>query len=493
LILGLVFLRYLCAAFEEFQAKIAASPGKQEAAASGQAAEGETGDEAEAGREAGVFVVPESARWDRLFPPPGGETGAVDAAALCRGIAEAARALERENPGLRELFPRALTRPPGRPPGRPPAPEDGGLSFPADLGRLLGAFSAGETARLFKDLPELLEKSREPVFPKGRAGSTARRGRPRAGGPARVPLSRSLSELVACMLEPYQGRFYDPCCGSAEFLAGAADFVTSRQGKPGDLAFYAQERDTEAWRLARMNLIVRGIDATEIMWNPESPLQRDLYRNLKFDFVAACPAFEENPYHWIPYILDRLSPAGLGALTLPKGALSSFREEERETRRALVEGRLVDCVVNLPPRMSGSLGSSVWIFSKAKTSRGRRGDELLFIDARRLGRAAGRRHWEFSTEDMNRVARTYHNWRFPKAAPYRDTRLFAVSVHMAQVREAGYNLNPALYLEIPETEEDAGRGAHFAALRAEFEELAREELRLNRQLLESLRKIKLED
>jgi type I restriction enzyme M protein len=478
LILGLVFLRYLCAAFEEFQAKIAASPGKQGAAASSRAAEEETEDEAEAGREAGVFVVPESARWGRLFPPGGGETEALDG--TCRGVAEAIRALERENPGLRELFPRALTRPPGR----APAPVGAGLSFPAGLGRLLGTFSAGETARVFKGLPELLEKSREPAFPNGRA---------RAGGPARAPLSRGLSGLVACMLEPYQGRFYDPCCGSAEFLAAAADFVTSRQGKPGDLAFYAQERDIEAWRLARMNLIVRGIDAAEIARNPESPLQRDLYRNLKFDFVAACPPAEENPYHWIPYVLDRLSPAGLGALTLPRGALSSFREEEREARRALVEGRLVDCVVNLPPHMSGSLNSSVWIFSKAKISRGRRSDELLFIDARRLGRAAGRRHWEFSAEDMNRVARTYHNWRFPKAAPYRDTRLFAVSVHMAQVREAGYNLNPALYLGIPETEGDAGRGARFAALRAEFEELVKEESQLNRQLVDSLRKIRFED
>jgi type I restriction enzyme M protein len=302
-------------------------------------------------------------------------------------------------------------------------------------------------------------------------------------------------ELVARMLEPYRGRFYDPHCGSAELLAGAADFVTSRQGNLLDLAFYAQECNREAWRLARMNLIIRGVDTAGVLWNPEGPLRRDPHRDLKFDFLALCPSPEENPYHWISYALDRLSPTGLGALLLPKGALSSSREGERETRRALVESRLVDCVVNLPPRIFGSPlpCSSVWFLSRAKTSRGRRADEMLFIDARRVGRALGRRRWEFSADDSNRVARTYHTWRFPKAAPYRDIRQFAVSVHMAQIREEGYNLNPAVYLGIPETEEDTGRGARFAALRAELEELVREEPRLNRQLAESLRKIRFED
>jgi type I restriction enzyme M protein len=299
-------------------------------------------------------------------------------------------------------------------------------------------------------------------------------------------------ELAAHMLEPYQGRFFDPHCGSAEFLAGAADFVTHRQGKLFDLAFYAQERSQEAWRLARMNLIIRGIDTAGVLWNPDGPLRQDPHRDLKFDFVALCPPPADNPYHWISYALDRLSPTGLGALLLPKGSLSSSREGERDIRRTLVESRLVDCVVNLPPRIC-EVGSSIWFLSRAKTSRGRRTDELLFIDARRLGRALGRRRWEFSADDSNRIARTYHNWRFPKAAPYRDIRQFAVSVHMAQIREEGYNLNPAVYLGIPETEEDTGRGAHFAALRAEFEELVREEPRLSRQLTESLRKIRFED
>jgi type I restriction enzyme M protein len=192
-------------------------------------------------------------------------------------------------------------------------------------------------------------------------------------------------------------------------------------------------------------------------------------------------------------VLDRLSTAGLGAIVLPRASLASSREGDREIRRSLVEGRLVDCVVNLPPLVAGFPGPCLWFLSRAKAGRGRRADELLFIDARHLGRSQNRRHWEFSGEDINRIARTYHNWRFPKASPYRDIRQFAVSVHMAQVRETQYNLNPALYLGISEVGEDSGRGARFAALRAEFEDLLREESRLNRQLVENLRKIRFED
>jgi type I restriction enzyme M protein len=295
------------------------------------------------------------------------------------------------------------------------------------------------------------------------------------------------------MLEPYQGRFYDPCCGSAAFLAGAADFAAGRQGKPAELSFYAQERSVEAWRFAGMNLMVRGIDTADILLNPDSPLQRDQHRDLRFDFITACPPSGENPGSWVQYALDRLSPAGLGAVVLPRSSLNSFRESDRETRRALAEGRLLDCVVNLPPRICGIPNPCIWLLSRAKAGRGRRADEILFIDARQLGRGRGRRHWEFSAEDINRIARTYHNWRFPKAAPYRDLRQFAVSVSLAQIRETRYNLNPAFYLGIPETAEDSGHAGRFAALRAEFEELVREDSRLSRQLVENLRKIRLED
>ncbi|MDR0730119.1 MAG: SAM-dependent methyltransferase [Treponema sp.] len=499
-ILGLVFLRYICAAAGEYKAKT--SFPQQRKADSPEGGNNSdppaepSGRDTDRNRAPERFFVPDSVRWDLIFPrndPAGDQEGAGagkdtgENAGELREIAGAIRALERENPLLRGLFPDVLKYPPGRS-SRPP--EEEALS-PAELGRFLGDLSAREAAWTFKYLWERFEKAAGPDPLENLRTSTARRNRSRKTG--EPPIPRCIAELLAHMLEPYQGRFYDPCCGSAAFLTGAADFVTSRQGKLPDLSFYAQERSPEAWRFAGMNLVVRGIDTTDILLNPDSPLQRDRFRDLKFDFITACPSLGENPYSWIQYVLDRLSPLGLGAVVLSRGSLSSFREGDREIRRTLVDGRLLDCVVNLPPRILGALNPCIWFLSRAKAGRGRRADELLFIDARQLGRSRDRRHWEFSGDDISRIARTYHNWRFPKAAPYRDLRQFAISISLAQVREAQYKLNPAFYLGIPETGEDTGQEVRFAALRAEFEDLVREESRLNRQLVENLRKIRFED
>jgi type I restriction enzyme M protein len=482
-ILGLVFLRYICAAATEHNAKTAASRGRENSGVEG---EESAGPDTDRERPLGGLFVPSSLHWDHIFPreAPDGENPGE---ASLREIAAAIRSLERENPALRDLFPSDLKRPPGRFTG-PPSPEGGAL-FPEDLGRFLGDLSSREAARAFRFLSEKFEKIPDPLD--GLKASAVRRERFRKTCSPEIPVPRSIVELAVHMLEPYQGRFYDPCCGSAAFLTGAADFLSLRQGKLSDLSFYAQERGVEAWRRAFMNLLVRGVDTTEILLTHDSPLQRDRHRDLRFDFISACPPFEENPYLWIQYVLDRLSPSGLGAIVLPKHSLASSREGDREIRRALVEGRILDCVVNLPPRIFGALNPCIWLLSRAKAGRGRRSDELLFIDARQLGRSRDRRHWELSEEDINRIARTYHNWRFPKAAPYRDIRQFAVSVSLAQIREARYDLNPAFYLGIPET--GVAQGGRFAALCAEFEELVREDSRLSRQLVENLRKIKVED
>jgi type I restriction enzyme M protein len=476
-ILGLVFLRFVYAAAEEYRRALrsAAPSAGPDAAEDRRAGEGpdrirEKTQEPQDAR-GGVFFVSEG--WDRIFP--GGEDPG-DGPALTASI----RALERENPALRDLFPGLLRRAAGRPSSQePPAG-----AFTLELGRLLGGLSSLEAARVFiKILAE---------FETGAAGLL--RGRASPAGPAPFPpaVPHSIAGLLALMLEPYQGRLCDPCCGSAGLSAAAADFVTDRQGKLPELFFYAQERNAEAWRLARMNLMVRGIDTSEILLNAEGPLQRDPRRDLKFDFIAASPP-PGDPYPWIRYTLDRLSAGGLGALILPHSSLASPQAEERELRRSLVEGRLLDCVVNLPARIfnAHSPRPSVWFFSRAKLSRGRRGNEVLFIDARNLGRALNRRQWELSAEDINRIARTYHNWRFPKAVPYRDIRSFALSAHITQIRAAAYSLNPALYLGIPE--EDEVQGGQFEALRAEFEALVREESRLSRQALEALRKIRAGD
>ncbi|MDR0642611.1 MAG: SAM-dependent methyltransferase [Treponema sp.] len=486
-ILGLVFLRFICAA-AEFNSKDAPVPPAQAAGGDGRREfqAGERGSDPEnerRDRDPEVFIVPDSAAWDRIFPggKKNGEGGPEPAAKgadqnLIPVIARAIRAIERENPALRDLFPRVLTRTAGRRSSESPGPD---APFLPELGCLLGGLSAPEAGQVFTELMAEFETRAAPLLVRGVRPRTA-------------PVPRGIANLLALMLEPYRGRFYDPCCGAANLPAGAADFVSSRRGKLQELSFYAQEREAEAWRLARMNLLVRGIDASEIRLNADGPLQKDPHRDIKFDFIAACPPPGEDSYLWIRYTLDRLSAGGLGALILPRSSLASPRAGDREIRRSLVEGRLLDCVVNLPARIFSGHSPSpcIWFFSRAKISRGRRGDEVLFIDARNLGRPVNRRQREFSAEDINRIARTYHNWRFPKTVPYRDLRSFALSAHIAQIRAAAYSLNPAFYLGIPEEEEETNRGAQFEALRAEFEALVREESRLSRQTAEALRKIR---
>jgi type I restriction enzyme M protein len=448
-LLGLVFLRYVCASFEELHRQLAARHGAgAERKAAKTTKPGETFNTAKKTspdpelpatyREAGVFFVPAAARWERVFPLAG-EPAAAGPAAV--------RAIEDENPALRGVFPPALAR--SARAGEPGAPN----SFT----RLLGGLSAREAALAFSLVLDHYARI-APGAPLTAPGGT------------QTP--KPLVELIAAMLEPYKGRFCDPCCGGGDLLAGVADFVTRRQGKLTDLAFYAQERNTEAWRLAKMNLIVRGVDTAQILLNAESPLRRDLHRDLKFDFLAAIPPFQDtSPF--IQHVLARLSPTGLGVIVLSRKTSPG----EREIRRVLVDGHLLDCVVNLPPGLFSRPGLCLWFLSPGKTARGRRSDEVLFIDAR-------------SRWDPGLIARTYHNWRFPKGSPYRDTSLFAISANTARIREAGYNLNPGFYLGLPETADDASPEDHLAGLRAELEALVKEEARLNRQLVGTLRKIR---
>jgi type I restriction enzyme M protein len=473
---GLVFLRYVCAAFEELRSKLVARPPSRPRPGSRGIENPVDPELPNTYREAGVFFVPESARWDRIFPAPGTAPADAGTDAVAPLVAGAIRAIEGENPALRDVFPGLLARRAPRRAGPPPPP------IPATLARLLGGLSAAGAAEAFGFVVKECAKMAEFDPPVHAAASPP-------------PVPAIITELLAGMLEPYTGRFCDPCCGGGEILTGVVDFIAQRQGKLSDLSFYAQERDAESLRLARMGLLVRGVDASQIRWNADSPLQRDLHGDLKFDFLAACPSFKENAYPWIQYILARLSPAGLGALVLPKSSLNSPGEDERHIRRTLVESRLVDCVVSLPARLFPGFPGSlcVWFLSHAKTSRGRRADEALFINAQDMGKALSRREWELSGEDIGRIARTYHNWRFPKASPYRDTRLFSVSASTARIREAGYNLNPALYLGLPETGDDFGPEDRFSRLRAEFEALVKEEPRVSRGVVESLRKIKLGD
>ncbi len=267
-----------------------------------------------------------------------------------------------------------------------------------------------------------------------------------------------------------------------------------------------------------MNLAIRGIDSSQVKWNNEGSFLNDAHKDLKADFVIANPPFNDSDwsgdllrndgrwkfgtpsagnanYAWIQHFLYHLSPSGQAGFVLSKGALTSKSSGEGDIRKALVEARLVDCIVNLPAKLflNTQIPACLWFLSRNKANGGFRNrvDEILFIDARNLGHLINRRTKEFSDEDIQAIAATYHNWRKPKGN-YEDVKGFCSSTTVDRVKELDYVLTPGRYVGLPDEEDDVDFKERFAALKAEFDAQLKEEARLNKAIAENLAKVKID-
>ena len=257
----------------------------------------------------------------------------------------------------------------------------------------------------------------------GFAGSEGKRG-----GEFYTP--RSVVRVLVEMLEPYKGRVYDPCCGSGGMFVQSERFVEEHGGRIGDIAIYGQESNYTTWRLAKMNLAVRGIDA-DIRWNNEGSFHKDELKDLRFDYILANPPFNTSDwggerlredarwkygvppvgnanYAWLQHILWHLAPNGTAGVVLANGSMSSAQSGEGEIRRAMVEGDVVDCMIALPGQLfySTQIPACLWFLARNKGNhsfRDRRG-EVLFIDARKLGHMVDRTRREFSDEEIAKIA-----------------------------------------------------------------------------------------
>jgi type I restriction enzyme M protein len=328
---------------------------------------------------------------------------------------------------------------------------------------------------------------------------------------------RSVVELLVEMLEPYKGRVFDPCCGSGGMFVQSEKFVADHQGRVNDISIYGQESNQTTWRLAKMNLAIRGIDSSQVKWNNEGPFLNDSHKDLKADYVIANPPFNDSDwsgdllrkdgrwkygtpptgnanYAWIQHFLYHLSPSGQTGFVLAKGALTSKTSGEGNIRKELIEARLVDCIVNLPAKLflNTQIPASLWFLSRNKAN-GKfrnRTDEILFIDARNMGHLINRRTREFSVEDIATIAGTYHNWRNPDG-DYEDVKGFCNSAAIKRVRELDYVLTPGRYVGLPDNEDDFDFNERFAKLKTEFNEQLKEETRLNAMITENLGRVKL--
>jgi type I restriction enzyme M protein len=300
------------------------------------------------------------------------------------------------------------------------------------------------------------------------------------------------------MLEHYKGRVYDPCCGSGGMFVQSEKFVESHGGRIGDLAIYGQESNYTTWRLCKMNLAVRGIDA-DVRWNNEGSFHKDELKDLRFDFILANPPFNISDwggerlredgrwtygappvgnanYAWLEHILWHLAPNGTAGVVLANGSMSSAQSGEDTIRKAMVQADLVDCMVALPGQLfySTQISACLWFVARKKNPgsklRDRRG-EGLFIDARKLGTLVDRTRKEFSDDDIAKIANTYHAWRGePDASVYADVPGFCKAAKLEEIRGHNHVLTPGRYVGAQDIEDDeVPFPERFAALRAKLE------------------------
>jgi len=474
-VLGLIFLKYISDAFEELYEKLKAGEGEYAGA------DPEDVDEYKAEN---VFFVPPSARWGFLQSHAKQPT-------IGKTVDEAMDAIERENTSLRNVLPKVYAR---------------GNLDPTNLGGLIDLISNAESQHDQEGSADFLGQTFEYFL-----GHFAL-AEGKKGGQFYTP--ESVTSLLVDMLQPYKGRVFDPCCGSGGLFVQSEKFVKAHAGKVNDISIYGQESNQTTWRLAKMNLAIRGIDSSQVRWNNEGSFLNDAHKDLKADFVIANPPFNDSDwggdllrqdgrwklgipptgnanYAWIQHFLHHLAPGGKAGFVLSKGALTTKSGGEGDIRKALIEARMVDCIVNLPAKLflNTQIPASLWFLTREKT---RRRDEILFIDARNLGHLINRRTLELSDDDIKEIADTYDSWWNPESEwEYEDEKGFCKSANVEDVAKLDYVLTPGRYVGLAEVEDDFDFTERFKNLKVEFEEQLKEEAKLNALIAENLAKVKL--
>ena len=478
-VLGLIFLKYISDAFEELYQKLKNGEGDYSGA------DPEDRDEYKAEN---VFFVPPSARWTYLQKR-------AKLPEIGKDVDTSMDAIERDNPSLKDVLPKVYAR---------------GNLDPTSLGELIdliGNIALGDAkARSADVLGHVFEYFLgEFALAEGKKG-----------GQFYTP--RSVVELLVEMLEPYKGRVFDPCCGSGGMFVQSEKFVTQHQGQVNDISIYGQESNQTTWRLAKMNLAIRGIDSSQVKWNNEGSFMNDAHKDLKADFVIANPPFNDSDwsgdqlrtdgrwkygtpppgnanYAWIQHFLYHLNPSGIAGFVLAKGSLTTKTSGEGDIRKALIEAGLVDCIVNLPAKLflNTQIPACLWFLSRNRENgkfRNRTG-EILFIDARNLGHLINRRTLELSSDNIQQIANTYHKWRSPSQDGYEDVKGFCSSTPVERVKEMDYVVSPGRYVGLPDEEDDFDFNERFTTLKAEFEEQLMEEEKLNTLIIENLNKLEI--
>ena len=400
-VLGLIFLKYISDAFQELHGWLESKTG-----------EGYDPEDMDEYRGENIFWVPPEARWPHLKAQARQPT-------IGQMVDDAMAAIERDNPVLKDVLPKDYARP---------------VLDKTRLGQLIDLITnirVGDAEARSKDV---LGRVYE-YFLSQFASAEGKKG-----GEFYTP--RSVVRLLVEMLEPYQGRVYDPCCGSSGMFVQSMEFIHAHAtgngngGKArGDISIWGQESNHTTWKLARMNLAIRGIEGN--IAHGDS-FHDDRHPDLRADYILANPPFNVSDwggerlrddkrweygvpptgnanFAWVQHMAHHLAPNGAAGFVLANGSMSSNQSGEGEIRKGLIEAGLVDCMVALPGQLfySTQIPACLWFLARDRRGgnhRDRRG-EVLFIDARKLGRMVDRTHRELTEEDIARIADTYHAWR----------------------------------------------------------------------------------
>jgi len=435
-VLGLIFLKYISDKFEERYQELLA--------------EDDDVEDKDAYVEMNVFFVPPEARWSVIAT-------AAHTEEIGTVIDDAMRAIEKENKRLKDILPKTYAR------------------TELDKRRL------GNVVDLFTNIQMIEHGTDKDILGRTYEYCLSRFAEQEGKRAGEFYTPSCVVRTLVEVLQPFQGRVYDPCCGSGGMFVQSTNFVKNHAGNIGNLSVYGQDDNPTTRKMALMNLAIRGIEA-DLGGNNADTFRNDLHKTLKADFILANPPFNlkewndgslnDDPrwkyglppssnanFAWLQHMIHHLAPNGKIGMVLANGSMSSNQSGEGEIRKKIIEADLVDCMVAMPGQLfySTQIPVCLWFLARDKENTGfrdRRG-ETLFIDARKMGTLIDRVHRELTDEDIRRIADTYHALRGKAAAGgYEDVPGFCKSATLEDIRHHGHVLTPGRYVGAEEIEDD---------------------------------------
>lgn len=428
-IVGLIFLRYISGAFEKRYAQLVAEGDGFE-------------NDRDAYDEENIFFVPEAARWSTI-------SAAAHTPEIGTVIDNAMRAIEKENASLKNVLPKNY--------GSPDLDK-------RVLGEVVDLFTNNMNMDDTEESKDLLGRTYEYCISQFAAYEGVK------GGEFYTP--SSIVKTIVAILKPFDNcRIYDPCCGSGGMFVQSAKFIQAHSGTRGEIAVYGQESNADTWKMAKMNLAIRGIEVDLGPYQADT-FFNDLHPTLKADFIMANPPFNLSNwgqdklkedvrwkygtppagnanYAWIQHMIHHLAPNGKIGLVLANGALSTQTGGEGEIRKNIIENDLVEGIIALPSQLfySVTIPVTLWFISKNKKQKGK----TLFIDARKMGYMVDRKHRDFSDEDIQKIADTFEAFQ---NGTLEEVKGFCAVATIQDIEKQDYILTPGRYVGIEEQAED---------------------------------------